>query len=117
MTLAQPRGGTSAAFNSAATVSSSRRRRSGAAMSFAALIAMLNLCTVSSSARAQSSGPAYAGTGGTPEAGATCSVAPPLNSSTQGPSISTETVSCSSVSQSAVIYYGIRNDNVVDGDS
>src|SRR5262249_32674041 len=44
-----------------------------------------------------------------------CNVSPALTA-TQGASISTETVTCSSVSQSAVIYFGIRNDQFVIGD-
>ena len=62
------------------------------------------------------SGPAYAGTGGTPESGATCTVSPALTTA-QGASISLETVTCSSVSQSAVIYFGLRNDQFVDGEN
>jgi hypothetical protein len=59
-------------------------------------------------------GPAYAGTGGTPESGAACMVSPALTT-TQGASISTETVTCTNVSQSTAIYFGLRNDQVVDG--
>jgi hypothetical protein len=60
------------------------------------------------------SGPAYAGTGGTPESGAMCTVSPALTT-TQGGSISTETVTCTNVSQSTAIYFGLRNDQFVDG--
>jgi hypothetical protein len=84
-------------------------------MKVVTVVGTLALLGVASRASAQSSGPAYAGTGGTPESGASCTVSPALTSS-QGASISLETVTCSSVSQSAVIYFGIRNDQFVIGD-
>lgn len=94
--------------------SSLRSRRSPSAV---ALLAVLSLFAFTSRATADvvTNGPAYAGTGGTPESGATCSVSPAL-SGTQGPNISLETVTCSTVSQSAVIYFGLRNDQFVVGD-
>lgn len=98
-----------------------RQQRSGppwAAASFALpLLVTLPVWTATAAAQTVvANGPAYAGTASTIEAGATCTVTPALSSS-HGPSIARETVTCSGVNQSAAIYFGVRNDLIVVGDN
>src|SRR5438093_6819278 len=117
MATDQPDERRSAADTVARPISSSTMRRTPRRRGtrFVETFCVLALFGVASNASAQSNGPAYAGTGGTPESGANCSVSPAITTF-QGPGVSTETVTCTTVSQSATIYFGIRNDQVVIGD-
>jgi hypothetical protein len=78
-------------------------------------IAVLVLLAVAAPAAALTidGGPSY-----TPPGGGSCSVSPPI-SSTQGPSISEVTVTCSGLNPNAVqnLYFGIKNDVNVNGET